>query len=86
MKKSYTLKFPKGVAHKVEGGKQVSVPEQPLQLCGCQFDCCHGLIELPNYNSTTGEETTYALYIVNGAVKVAPLATAITEINGYKAL
>lgn len=82
--KSHILKLTPNSAYKVEDGKKISITEQPLQSCGCQFDCCNGLIELPNYNSVSGDTTPYALYIVDGEVVTEPIADAITHIRAFK--
>jgi len=68
------------------------IPARDLQLalaeginCGCGIECeCYGLITLKNWNSTTGESDYKAIYLVDGALKVADLATAKAEIDTYK--
>lgn len=53
--------------------------------CGCGINCCYGYLTLPNWDSTTGDRADrFALYIVDGAVKIDTIDNAKLEIEGYK--
>jgi hypothetical protein len=67
------------------------IPLQEIELaltegakCGMGINFKKGYITLPDYNSVSGDIDGYnAVYIVNGALVTAPVATVETAINNY---
>lgn len=55
--------------------------------CGCGIECqCYGYLVLKDWNSTTGEQTYSAIYIVDGALVVDTVDNAKAAIDAFKAL
>ena len=84
------VRFNKGYV-KVDNNKGIGSLSEALAedaKCGCGLECdCYGYLVLPSWNSSTGARTDgYAIYIVDGAVKVDTVANAKVEIDAYKAL
>jgi len=50
----------------------------------CRCNECYGYYTIVDYNSTTGEETVKAFYMVDGAFKIDTIANAKSELDTYK--
>lgn len=73
--------------HQEKDVKTVEAALRELTRCGCGIECkCFGYLTLPDYNSTTGEIIMKAIYLVDGAVKVATVEDAEAELTGYQDL
>ncbi len=84
-----STKFAQGV-FKDQSNKNLGSLEEGLANlanCGCGIECtCYGYLTLPNWNSATNAiDGYYAVYIVDGAMKVDTIANAQAEIDAIKA-
>lgn len=78
------IKITAGTASR--NGKAIIYGEDLLDAsCDCGINCCDGYIKLPNYNSDSGDATTAALYIVDGALVIGTVASAEAAIKAFKA-
>jgi len=68
--------------------KELSLALAEAAKCGCGTECdCYGYMTLPNWSSVTGQRTDgYAIYIVDGEIKVDTLANAKSEIDTIKGI
>jgi uncharacterized protein YjdB len=76
-----------GVVHDGKGKQFTNLTDALANetTCGCGIDCKEGLISLPNYNSVSGDvDGFFALYLVDGAIVVSPIATARAAIKAFK--
>lgn len=89
-----SARFKKGVAFVADGsatGQSIETLAEALAQdaeCGCGEVCtdCYSYKTMKDFNSTTGEYTYKAVYIVNGALVVNTIANAKAAMDGFKAL
>lgn len=84
MAKRNEISIPRGIMNK--DGVPVTTGEAMLDAsCTCGIDCCNKILKLEGYNSSSGDTTPYALYIVDGEVVIATLEDALIATKAFKA-
>ena len=84
MAKKGEIAIPRGFMAK--DGLPITTGSEMLKAtCTCGIDCCNKLLLLEGYNSSSGDTTPHALYIVDGEVVIAPLTEAVAAVEAFKA-